>query len=149
MARLVNIYFNEFHCGMLFVLMAIISTEQACTMYVVLQAIANQSVAKVPIPVSIWSGGLCLVLIATNMLMFGVAGSLHTLSMETLRLAKRRGKKFDMTTRNESEWKRILKAFPPVQIAIGMSNFIQKETPPKFFEYSIERFVDLLLLNHK
>ncbi|CAL8070508.1 unnamed protein product [Orchesella dallaii] len=143
--RLVNIYFNQFHCGFLFLLMAVVSSEQACTMYTSFQAVAQHSGKMVPIPVGIWSGGLCLVLIATNLIMYGVAGSLHTVAMDTLRVAKER-KPWKNGIRN-AEWKRMLKACPPIKIAFGMSNFIGKETTLNFFHYSIERFIDLLLLN--
>jgi len=78
---------------------------------------------------------------------FGKAGQLHTEFKDNIKTAathsrrKKRG-----IIRKE---KVFYQSCYPVRVAFGISNFVERNTPLKFVDFSIIRFVDSLLLGKR
>lgn len=82
-----------------------------------------------------------------NLVAFGFGGQFHkssNLSLKQLKQSVRTVKSIKIRDRKYLE--RFLNSCQASKIKFGLSNFIEKRTPPMFQQFCVQRIVDLLLL---
>jgi len=139
--QLLSNLFNEAYVGILFVMLTGTSMVFTSMVYVLFRI--SVSSAEVPSLVLIWTLIEAIDCAVIILYIFGLAGTVSSLSKKVLD-----------DTRADCQWKMVgiskrkeLNACSPIKISFGISNYIEKPTPLKFLEFSINRFVDLVLID--
>ncbi|CAL8068500.1 unnamed protein product [Orchesella dallaii] len=144
--QILSSLFNESHVGILFVGLSGVSVLLTCFLHVLFQIVTTSSI-EIPLPVAIWCVILVAQMVTTILFMFGKAGSLHSLHEENMQVAKMKiASSFEQKRKWRIEQRQLIRSCAPVKVAFGISNFVEKETPLNFLDFSINRFVDMLLL---
>lgn len=80
------------------------------------------------------------------LIVYGFAGNVHTVSKVSLAKLEQVVRSGNFGRFNQRYLERFLSSCQILKIKFGMSNFIEKSTPPIFQLFCIERCIDLLLL---
>ncbi len=107
-----------------------------------------ESWSSVPIMVNLFYGATFLESFLVVLVGYGFAGDLHLVSKHTLARLKAQvlSKDYGRFGRKEHKYKKAFVMSCQVQkIKFGLSNFIEKTTPPVFQLFCSDRIVDLLL----
>jgi len=150
-AQILNGLFNESHVGTLFAALAGCSIMQTSILYTLFRSFRNSTDVSVPLPVLLWNMIMIGILVLIMLYVFGKAGSLHTKFKANTKKAvsnsvyATKGKKGGLMRRQRM----FCRSCAPLKVAIGSSNFVESVTPLKFQDFSMNRFVDFLLLGKK
>ncbi|CAL8136414.1 unnamed protein product [Orchesella dallaii] len=132
--------FNEAYIGILFAMLvgsSMILTSMTYIMFRVLN-----STIIISLPVSVWILIEIFDTVVVILYIFGQAGSLFSLSSQVLNEER----SACLLGRANLHKRKVLRSCTPIRIEFGLSNFIDKVTPLKFVEFSIDRLVDLMLM---
>ncbi|CAL8145171.1 unnamed protein product [Orchesella dallaii] len=141
--QLLNKYFNEAHVGVIFITMMTCSLVQTCVAYVI-AGILTTATPTLSVPVVFVDLALLVDTTLISLYIFGKAGEVYSLSSGVL--IKAQSSTLNRSTRARKVRLKFFKSCAPLKVYFGINNFIEKETPLKFLNFSIDRFVDLLLL---
>ncbi|CAL8145273.1 unnamed protein product [Orchesella dallaii] len=139
--QILNRLFNESYVALIFAIIGAGSVSLTTFSYTLLKIYT--SAIYFPIPVKIWILLMIVDGVIVILYVCGLAGSVFYLSQRMIQ--KRVSGKLCLT-KNDRYKQKVAKSFSPIKISFGNSNFIEKETPLKFIEFSIYRFVDLILI---
>ncbi|CAL8121119.1 unnamed protein product [Orchesella dallaii] len=137
--QLLNTIFNEAYVGTIFASLA--GCSFALTMVSYTLFVVTTSSLDFPFLVKVW---LILMMFDGTVVMIYVcklAASVFSMSKNVLM----KQNSTLSATRMYRLKKRILRSCPPIKVSFGLCNFIDNETPLKLLQFSVDRFVDLVL----
>ncbi|CAL8114672.1 unnamed protein product [Orchesella dallaii] len=139
--QLLNIMFNEVYVGTVFVVVAGCSCALTAFAYALLQIYISPS--DFPVPVIIW---FLLMLVDSSIVLLyisKIAGSVFSISKDML---QKQHSALSASARGRLQ-RRVLNSWKPIKVSFGLCNFIDDKTPLKLLEFSVARFVDLILMD--
>ncbi|CAL8145612.1 unnamed protein product [Orchesella dallaii] len=138
---LLNNLFNHVYVGVFFVLLVGCTAVLTEITYIFFRM--YNSAIVIPIPLTMFNLFGVIDVIIIILYVFGQAGCAFSLSKKVLEEERNACK-----LKCKCIWKgRLLASCRPIRIEFGVSNFIEKETPLKFIEFAILRFVDQILIH--
>ncbi|CAL8114554.1 unnamed protein product [Orchesella dallaii] len=139
--QLLSTLFNETYVGTLFVIIGAASGAVTSFSYTILKIYTSS--VHFPIAVILW---ILMIIFDSAVIMLYVCklgGSVNAVSKRVLR------RQFSTLSvgRTSNFERRVLVSCSTIKVSFGLSNFIENDTPLKFIDFSVNRFVDLVLMN--